>query len=418
MSSAAQSAPESSRANRAQRANSRNAMIAGFLGWTLDAFDYFILTYVLAQVGAEFHKSVPEMALTLTGSLMMRPIGAIAFGLMADRYGRKLPLMLDVIFYSVVEVLSGLAPTYGTFLALRLLYGVAMGGEWGVGASLAMESVPAKWRGLLSGILQEGYALGNLLAAVAFWTIFPRWGWRPMFFVGGLPALLTIFIRAKVKESEAWKSHAVAKTNWRQYFRLVVANWKRFVYLVVLITMMNFMSHGTQDLYPTMLQKQHHFNPRDTAIINVISMIGAIVGGILMGLLSDRFGRRRAMIAAALMGLLLVPLWAFSAGMGIMALGAFLMQFMVQGGWGVIPVHLNELSPGPLRGFFPGLAYQLGVLFASGASTFEALMTRSFTYAQAMGLVAALAFAIGMIVIAAGPEAHRVPFTSQPSEPA
>jgi MFS transporter, SHS family, lactate transporter len=409
MSSAA-ARPAAPSSDRGERANSRNAVIAGFLGWTLDAFDFFILTYVLAHVGAEFHRSVPEMALTLTASLVMRPIGAILFGLMADRYGRKLPLMLDVVFYSVVEVLSGFAPSYGTFFALRLLYGIAMGGEWGVGASLAMESVPAKWRGILSGILQEGYALGNLLAAVAFWTIFPRWGWRPMFFIGGLPALLTLFIRAKVKESEAWKVHAVARTNWREYFRLVAANWKRFVYLVVLITMMNFMSHGTQDLYPTMLQKQHHFDPRDTAIINVISMVGAIVGGILIGLLSDRFGRRRAMIAAALMGLLLVPLWAFSSGMAIIALGAFWMQFMVQGAWGVIPVHLNELSPGPLRGFFPGFAYQLGVLFASGASAFEALMTHNLTYAEAMGAVAAMAFAIGVVVIAAGPEAHRIPF--------
>src|SRR5271155_2361241 len=226
-----------------QRANSRNALIAGFLGWTLDAFDFFILTYVLSQVAADFHKSVAEMALTLTASLMMRPVGAILFGLMADRYGRRLPLMLDVLFYSVVEVLSGFAPNYTTFLVLRLLYGIGMGGEWGVGASLVMESVPAKWRGTLSGVLQEGYALGNLLAAIAFWTVFPHWGWRPMFFIGGLPALLTLFIRARVKESDAWKAHAAARKSWREYFREVTANWKRFLYLVLLMAMMNFISH-------------------------------------------------------------------------------------------------------------------------------------------------------------------------------
>jgi len=394
----------------ADRANSRNALIAGFLGWTLDAFDFFILTYVLTQIAAEFHKSVAEMTLTITASLVMRPVGAILFGLMADRYGRRIPLIVDVLFYSVVEVLSGFAPSYRVFLILRLLYGIGMGGEWGVGASLAMESVPVKWRGILSGVLQEGYALGNLLAALAFWTVFPHWGWRPMFFIGGLPALLTLFIRAKVKESEAWKAQAAARKSWGEYFRAVTSNWKRFAYLVVLIAIMNFMSHGTQDLYPTLLQKQHHFSTRATAIVSVISMIGAIVGGILVGLFSDRFGRRRAMTIAALLGLLLVPLWAFAPGMVLIATGAFLMQFMVQGAWGVVPVHLNELSPAPLRGFFPGFAYQLGVLIAAGASNFEALMTRHFTYAEAMGMVAAIAFLAGAMVIAAGPEAHRVSF--------
>jgi SHS family lactate transporter-like MFS transporter len=395
-----------------QRANSRNAVLAGFLGWTLDAFDFFILTYVLVQVGAEFHKSVAQMTMTITASLMMRPIGAVIFGLLADRYGRRLPLILDVLFYSAVEVLSGFAPTYRTFFILRLLYGIGMGGEWGVGASLAMESVPAKWRGILSGVLQEGYALGNLLAAVAFWTVFPHWGWRPMFFIGGLPALLTLFIRAKVKESDAWKASAASKMHWRDYFRAVAMNWKRFLYLVLLMTMMNFMSHGTQDLYPTFLQQQHHFNARTTAIISVISMVGAITGGILVGLVSDHFGRRRAMATSALLALLLVPLWAFAPGMLFIAGGAFLMQFMVQGAWGVVPAHINELSPGALRGFFPGFAYQLGVLFAARASNFEALMTHHFTYAEAMGLFAAIVFLLGAIVIAAGPEAHRISFHS------
>jgi len=396
-----------------QRANSRNAVVAGFLGWTLDAFDYFILTYVLSQVAAEFHKSIADVTLTLTASLVMRPVGAFLFGLLADRYGRRLPLMFDVLFYSAIEILSGFAPTFGTFFVLRLLYGIGMGGEWGVGASLVMESVPAKWRGILSGVLQEGYALGNLLAAIAFWTIFPHWGWRPMFFIGGLPALLTLFIRAKVKESDAWKAEAAARKSWRQYFREVGANWRRFLYLVVLMAMMNFMSHGTQDLYPTFLQKQHHFSTRSTAIISAISMLGAIAGGILVGLYSDRRGRRRAMVAAALCALLLIPVWVFAPpAIALMSAGAFLMQFMVQGAWGVIPAHINELSPGSLRGFFPGFAYQLGVLIASAAPYLEARMTSHFSYGQAMGMFAAAVFIIGAMVIAAGPEAHRVAFGS------
>ncbi len=395
------------------RANSRNALIAGFLGWTLDAFDYFILTYVLSQVAADFHKSIAEVTLTLTASLVMRPVGAFLFGLLADRYGRRLPLMFDVLFYSAVEIVSGFAPTYRIFFLLRLLYGIGMGGEWGVGASLVMESVPAKWRGILSGVLQEGYALGNLLAAIAFWTAFPHWGWRPMFFIGGLPALLTLFIRAKVKESDAWKAEAAARKSWRDYFREVGANWKRFLYLVVLMAMMNFMSHGTQDLYPTFLLKQHHFSTRSTALISAISMVGAIAGGILVGLYSDHRGRRRAMVTAALCALFLIPVWVFAPpAIALMSAGAFLMQFMVQGAWGVIPAHINELSPGPLRGFFPGFAYQLGVLIASAAPYIEARMTRHFSYGQAMGMFAAAAFIVGAMVIAAGPEAHGVAFGS------
>jgi MFS transporter, SHS family, lactate transporter len=398
------------------RANSRNAFLAGFLGWTFDAFDFFILTFVLAEVARDFHKPIADIAFTLAASLIMRPVGAFIFGLMADRYGRRLPLIIDILFYSVMEVASGLAPNYGTFLILRFLYGVGMGGAWGVGASLAMESVPAKWRGILSGVLQEGYALGNLLAAVAYWTIFPRWGWRPMFFIAVIPALCTLFILLRVEESEAWKATAAQQKGWGDYFREVFANWKRFAYIVLLMAMMNFLSHGTQDLYPTFLRQQHHFTPRLTAIISVISMLGAIVGGIIVGMYSDRHGRRRAMITSNVLGLLLIPLWVFVPGVAWIALGAFLMQFMVQGTWGVIPAHINELSPDRMRGFLPGFAYQVGVLIAATAPYIEALMSRRFSYAQVMGSFAALVLIVGIIVIAVGPEAHRVEFGRDANE--
>jgi SHS family lactate transporter-like MFS transporter len=396
-----------------KRTKASLAFLAGFFGWTFDAFDFFILTYVVGQVAADFHQSVESITFTLTASLLMRPVGALLFGLMADRWGRRLPLILDILFYSVMEVLSGLAPTYRMFLILRLLYGVGMGGAWGVGASLAMESVPAKWRGVLSGVLQEGYALGNLLAAVAFWTVFPHWGWRPMFFMGLAPALLTLVILLNVEESEAWKATAAKKKNWKEYFALVRANWKRFAYLTLLMATMNFMSHGTQDLFPTFLQRQRHFSTGTTAIISVISMVGAITGGILVGLYSDYHGRRRAMVSSALLAVLLIPLWVFAPSMALIALGAFLMQFMVQGAWGVIPAHINELSPGPLRGFLPGFAYQVGVLIAASAPLIEARMTRHFSYAQAMGTFAACMFVIAAIVIGCGPEAHRVSFGTE-----
>jgi SHS family lactate transporter-like MFS transporter len=392
----------------AERANQRNALLAGFLGWTLDAFDFFILVMVLDAVATEFGRTRPEIALALTASLAMRPVGALLFGIMADRYGRRLPLMLDLIFYSVIEVLSGLAPDYTTFLILRLLFGIGMGGEWGVGASLAMESVPAKWRGVLSGVLQEGYAFGYLLAALAYFVVFPRYGWRTMFFIGGLPALLSLFVRARVQEPAAWHEHRMAE--WRSYVRAIVMHWRRFVYLVVLMAMMNLMSHGTQDMYPTFLQHQRQLSPQQTALVTMVAMVGAVIGGVLFGLLSDRFGRRRAMVAAALGGVLVVPLWVFAPSTLLIVAGAFVMQFMVQGAWGVIPAHLNELSPGALRGFFPGFAYQLGVLAASSITYIEAVLGEHFTYAQSMGLLAAGVLAGGAAVIALGPEARGVSF--------
>jgi MFS transporter, SHS family, lactate transporter len=396
----------------ADRANQRNALIAGFLGWTLDAFDFFVLTYVLSDVARDFHRTRPDIALTLTASLAMRPVGAILFGLLADRYGRRLPLMLDVVFYSIIEVLSGFANSYRVFFFLRLLYGIGMGGEWGVGASLAMESVPARWRGVLSGLLQEGYALGNILAAVAYFTIFPRFGWRALFFVGGLPALLSLFIRAKVKESEAWHS---TRTDWETYWAIVRRNGRRFLYLVLLMTMMNFMSHGTQDLYPTFLSKQRGYGPHATAIISIIAMIGAICGGLAFGAYSDRKGRRRAMITASLLGLAAIPLWILSPTTALLVAGGFAMQFMVQGAWGVIPAHINELSPGELRGFFPGFAYQLGVLCASTISYVEPVLGERFSYTQSMGILAAAVLSLAALVIYLGPEAKGVHFGARQS---
>ena len=282
----------------AERTNQRNAVLAGFLGWTLDAFDFFVLTYVTADVARAFGKTVPDIALAITLSLAMRPIGALVFGVMADRWGRRLPLMLNVVFYAVISVLCGLASSYRAFLALRMLFGVGMGGEWGIGASLALESASAKWRGLLSGFLQEGYALGNLLAALAFRTVYvqfhashPADAWRYMFFIGGLPALLSLFIRAKVKESEAWHEH---RTDFGTYLRSLPQHWRRFLYIVLLMSMMNFLSHGTQDLYPTFLQRQRLYTPEVTSYLAMLSMVGAILGGLSVGVSAGPLEHRRA----------------------------------------------------------------------------------------------------------------------------
>jgi SHS family lactate transporter-like MFS transporter len=397
-------------ATSAERSNQRNAVIAGFLGWTLDAFDFFVLAFVLAPIAREFHCTVPQIALAITASLATRPLGALVFGLLADRYGRRMPLMLDILLYSGVEVLSGFAPNYTVFIILRLIYGIGMGGEWGVGASLAMESVPARWRGVISGFLQEGYAVGYLLAAVAYWTVFPHWGWRALFFLGGAPALLTLFIRLKVKESEVWVAGKAERHDWREYGREVWANGPRFLYLVLLMAMMNFISHGTQDLYPTYLQQQRGFTPKLTAIITIVSMIGAILGSVAVGLLSDRIGRRRSMVISVVAAIFVIPLWVFAPTLSLILTGAFLMQFTMQGAWGVIPAHINELSPDRLRGFFPGFAYQVGVLLAASSAYIEAVMSHRFGYGMAMAIFAGIVLAVGAVVIALGPEAHRVSF--------
>ncbi|HEY2150141.1 MAG TPA: MFS transporter [Vicinamibacterales bacterium] len=398
----------------AARRDQRNAVLASFLGWTFDAFDFFVLTFLITDIAKAFGESRPNVAFTLTLTLAMRPIGALIFGVMADRYGRRLPMMINIVFYAVMSALSGLAPTFATFLVLRALFGIGMGGQWGVGASLVLESVSPRWRGVLSGLLHQGYSLGNLLAALAFLTVYPRMAainpdnaWRVMFFIGGLPALLSIFVLVNVKESEAWQEH---RTDWRTYVRSLPPVWKRFLYLVLLLTMMGLISHGTQDLYPTFLQRQRLFAPNHVAETTMFSMVGAIFGGLVIGYCSDRFGRRRAMIGAAFGALLVVPLWIAAPTSALIVLGGFLMQFFVQGAWGVIPAHMNELSPAHLRGFVPGFAYQIGMVCAGIAPYIETVMGEHFSYAQSMGCLAAAALILGMIVIGLGPEAHGITF--------
>ena len=378
-----------------------HTVFASFLGWALDAFDFFVLVFVMPTVAAEFHRPVAHIAFTITATLALRPVGALIFGWVADRYGRRIPLMVDVIFYSVVEVMSGLAPSYGWFLFLRALYGIGMGGEWGVGASLAMEAVAPRWRGLFSGLLQEGYAVGYLLAAGAFFFVFPLWGWRAMFFIGGAPALLTLYIRAKVPESEAWERTRPDMARTRHAIR---DNLKLFLYLCVLMTAMNFVSHGTQDMYPTFLEKARGLDKRTVATIALIYNVGALLGGLTFGTLSDRIGRRRAMAIAVICAGLVIPLWIYPSTLVVLTCGAFLMQFMVQGAWGVIPAHLTELSPPEVRGLFSGLAYQIGVLLASGAAVSQAMLAEHYGYAATLASVAAIVMLSAAVAIMLGRE--------------
>src|ERR1051326_262830 len=388
------------------------ALIAGFLGWTLDAFDFFLVGLSLTAIAAEFHKTDAEIALTITLTLAFRPVGAFIFGLLADRYGRRLPLIIDLIFYSFIEVLSGLAPNYTTFVVLRALFGIGMGGEWGVGASLAMEKVPPKLRGLLSGLLQEGYATGYLLAAGCYFFVFPRWGWRPMFFIGGLPALLAIFVRLRVKESEVWQK--TRHKTWSQLGRGIASHWKLFIYLVLLMMMMNFVSHGTQDLYPTLLKRAWGFKPQKVAAITAFTMVGAIIGGILFGRLSDRFGRRRSMITALVCAMLVIPLWSLSPVLSLSLVGGFMMQFMVQGAWGIIPAHLDRKSPDSVRGFLPGFAYQCGVALAGLVAFIQAVFAARTSYPTTMALTTVTVIAGAILINALGREKRGIQFGVDP----
>ena len=374
----------------------------------LDAFDYFLVVFCLTAIGKEFHKSDIEMSLSITITLAFRPVGAFIFGLLADRYGRRLPLMLDLVFYSVGEVATGFAHSYTQFMVLRALFGIGMGGEWGVGASLAMEKVPARLRGVLSGLLQQGYSAGNLLAALAYFALFNHWGWRPMFFLGRLPALLALFVRSKVKESEVWEK--TRQTSWAHLGRAILGNWKLFLYITALMTMMNLASHGTQDMYPTFLQRQWGFDPRMRSLLSGFSMVGAIIGGVTFGYFSDRLGRRRAIVTAMLGAILMIPLWAFAPVVSLLFLGGFLMQFMVQGAWGVIPAHLSELSPDSVRGFLPGFAYQCGVLLSSSVVWIEATFAQRTSYAIAMALTAITVFLGACVITLVGKERRGAEF--------
>jgi SHS family lactate transporter-like MFS transporter len=343
----------------------RNTFIACFLGWSLDAFDFFILTFCVSAIATQFQAKVSAVAEAIFLTLAMRPVGAFLFGVMADRFGRRLTLMVDIIAYSVFELASAFAPSLKVLLIMRALFGIAMGGEWGVGAALAFETLPAEGRGFFSGLLQEGYAAGYLFAALIYRTLFPSIGWRGMFIVGALPAFLVIYIRTKVDESPAWVQGKVARKSEGHMGKDIMSYVGTFLFLVLLMFAFNSFSHGTQDLYPTFLQKDHHFTPQTVGLIAIIANVGALLGGIFFGTWSEKIGRRKAIVIAALLAIPVTRLWAYSHTVPMLALGGFVMQFMVQGAWGVIPAHLNELSPSAVRGTFPGFAYQIGNLLSS-----------------------------------------------------
>jgi MFS transporter, SHS family, lactate transporter len=395
----------------ASKPGTHHALLAGFLGWTLDAFDFFVVVFLYDRLAREFHVSKAAIILTTTATLALRPVGALLFGLLSDRYGRRVPLMANVIYFSIIELACGFAPSYTVFLILRALFGIGMGGEWGVGASLAMEAAPPRWRGILSGIMQSGYSTGYLLASVAARFVLPTLGWRWMFWLGALPALLALYIRAKVPESEPWAQHRAGSMS--DVLRVVASQWKRFAYLVVLMTFMMFLSHGTQDLYPDFLKEVHKLSAQSVANVAMLYNCAAIVGAILFGAVSQKAGRRKGMMAALGLCLLVIPFWAFGGGLLAVLLAPVLLQMGVQGAWGVIPVHLNELAADSARGLMPGLAYQLGILFASPTNSIQYALREHFGYGWALASFETVTILSLALLLWWGAEAHGKSFVRQ-----
>jgi len=397
------------------------AFIAAYLGWMLDAFDFFLLIMVVGPIAAEFHTGIPAVSYAVFLTLATRPIGALLFGQIADRFGRRPALVASVLVFAVMELLTGFAPSLGALLVLRAIFGIGMGGEWGVGASLAMETVPERSRGLVSGILQQGYPMGYLLAALADALIFPRFGWRGMFILGSLPALLVAFMMLGIEESPGWvreRARTTAAERRAALWSTLRTRWPIFLYMAALMAVFNAFSHGSQDFYPSgFLEKQRGFPLATATTLTMIGSAGAITGGLLFGIISQGFGRRRSIAAAALLSLPMIPLWVGASSLAGLAAGVFLMQFAVQGAWGVVPAHLNELSPASVRGTFPGLAYQLGNLGASLMGPFQTRLAESHggSYSFALGWVEGVGAVVLVILALAGPEDRAANLATGPA---
>ena len=386
------------------------AVGSSILGWVLDAFDFFVMVFLFDALAEHFHVSKASVVYTLTLTLAMRPIGAFFFGALADRYGRKRPLILCVLYFSLLTVLTGLAPNYTFFVVCRALYGVGMGGYWGLGASYAMESSPRRFRGILSGMMQAGYPMGYLLAAVAMQTLAPSFGWRSVFFVGAPVAILIVALTLLAPESEAWEQHRPASMG--KIFDSLVQHKGIFFYLLLMMSVLLCLSHGTQDLYPDFLKSipgipaRSIFGMKSLYAVPILYNIGAIVGALIFGQLSQKIGRRNAIMAALVIALLSIPAWAFGTSLGVLVVGSYLMQTGVQGAFGVIPAHLNELSPDAVRSLFPGFVYQLGVLVASPATVVEFTLRDHFGYPWALTMFEGGVIVLMIVIFWFGPEAR------------
>jgi SHS family lactate transporter-like MFS transporter len=386
------------------------AVASGILGWTLDAFDFFVVIFLFDALAAHFRVSKADVVYTLTITLAMRPVGALIFGSLADRFGRKWLLVICVFYFSAMTILSGLSINFTMFVVMRALYGLGMGGYWGVGASYAMESAPVRMRGFLSGLLQAGYPLGYLIAAFAMQTVTMRFGWRSAFFIGAPVAVLIALLTWLAPESEAW--HMQRATSMKVIFRSLWSHGRIFFYLLALMSVMLCLSHGTQDLYPDFLKSLPFIAGRKIAGMALLYGLpiayssAGIIGAIIFGFFSEKIGRRHAILFALVVSLLSIPAWAFGGTVLVLLFGSCLMQAGVQGAWGVIPAHINELSPPSVRGLFPGFVYQLGLIFASPATAIELKMRDHLGYSWVLTTFEGAVIVALLLLIYFGPEEH------------
>jgi SHS family lactate transporter-like MFS transporter len=384
------------------------AVSAAILGWILDAFNFFVVIFLFTPLAGNFQVSNAAIVFTLTLTLAMRPVGALFFGALADRFGRKRPLIACVLFFTLFTILSGYSPNYMVFLVMRALYGIGMGGYWGIGASYAMESSPQRKRGFISGLMQGGYPLGYLLAAVAMQIVVPSFGWRAMFVIGSVVTVIIVALTLMAPESDSWKLHRSPALGG--IFRVLFQNAGIFIYILLLMTAMNSLSHGTQDLYPDFLKSltatvgKTIFGMNIVYGIPIIYNIGAVVGALFFGQLSEWIGRRRAIMLALALCLVSIPAWAFGSSLLVLIFGSYFMQTGVQGAFGVIPAHLNELSPDAIRSLFPGFVYQLGVLVASPSVSFEYMLRDHLGYPWALTTFEIFIIVSLLLLFGFGPE--------------
>lgn len=401
----------------------RRTLFAGVGAWALDAFDYFVLVFVLSTLATSLHVTVVTATLAITFTLLMRPVGAVVFGPLAERFGRKPVLIANIVVFSLLELATAASPDFATFLVLRIVYGVAMGGIWGVASALTMETVPRRSRGVVSGLFQAGYPIGYLLASVVYGTVGTALGWRGMFALGAVPVLLAVFVALRVQESPVWlasRAGGPATTARVGFWPAVRVHWPVLVFAVVLMAAFNYFSHGTQDIYPTFLKVQHGFSASTVSIIAICYNIAAIIGALVAGTLSERLGRKRVIILFAALSLPVIPLWALASGSFTLGLGAFVMQFLVQGAWGVIPAYLNELVPEGTRAVLPGFVYQLGNVIASPNATLQASIASSNggDYGMALAIVAGAVAVVIVVLMAFSRETRGRTFVEAPARPA
>ncbi|KAJ7617913.1 MFS general substrate transporter [Roridomyces roridus] len=403
----------------------------GWLAWTCDAIDFFSVSLSVTALSEQFDRPTTKITQAITLTLLFRSVGAVLFGVFSDRFGRKWPLVFNLGLVAVLELGAGFTQTFRQFLAVRSLFGIGMGGIWGLAITTGLENLPVGLRGIASGVMQQGYAVGYLFAACISLKLVPAVpaGWRALFFTASGISLFGAVLRALLPEStvfrqmresaeghgvvsEAQKTKQFMKSTWE----MLKQHWVLAIYMCLLMTGFNFSSHGSQDLYPTFMHNTKGFSTHTATVATIIGNCGAIAGGAVAGYSSQYLGRRITIIIFTLLIGCFIPLWIIPNNFSSLAAGAFCVQFGVQGAWGVIPIHLTELSPPAFRATFPGVAYQIGNMISSTAAQIEATGGNNFKklvngvetpdYAKVQGILIGVVCAFVIMMTLIGPESH------------